>query len=94
MAITAAQRSTALTYVLAAAVSAGGATSPAPLSTLLPGVQPTDVLNALLNALGTSVDSTLTTALANAVTTLQAELAATNAQATSIQNQITADTVV
>lgn len=67
MAITATQRSIALTQILVAAINQAGAVQVLPLSQLLPGVTPTMVLNALIASLGTSQDAIFATALGNMV---------------------------
>lgn len=92
MTITATQRANALQYVVLAA--AQNAPPPAPLSVLLPGVQPIDVLNALVGAIGTNFDAQLTTALNNLVGYLDTQLASAQQSVTTLQGQITADTVV
>lgn len=94
MTITANQRSVALTQILAAAIAASGQGPVIPLSQLLPGVSPSQVLNTLLAALGSSVDSTLTTALSNMVTAANATITTLDGEVATQQANVTAWTVV
>lgn len=92
MAITAAQRSESLQNVILAA--AAGVPPPVPLPILLPGVQPVDVLNALVGAIGTQFDAQLTTALNNYAAFLNGQLATAQQQVTTLQSAITQATIV
>lgn len=94
MAITANQRDVALEQILAAAITEAGIAPLLPLATLLPGVTPTQVLSALITGLGTSQDTTFTTALANMVAEANGAITALNQQVTAEQANVTAWTVV
>ena len=94
MAITAAQRSTALREILASAIAASGTQPLLPLGTLLPGVTAAQVLSTVLTALGSGVDATLTTALANMVIAANAKITADKADETVQGANVTAWTVV
>lgn len=89
MAITPAQRSTALQAIVQAAIQGQAA-----LDTLLPGTTPAQVLTFLVNGLGTTADAFYTTALANIVTNLQAQEVGYQNAAAAVAAQITANTVV
>jgi hypothetical protein len=98
VAITSAQRSTALGQILLAALQASGAGSPIiPLSQMLPGVTPAQVLATFITAIGTNMDTSLTTALSNMVTFATAASVSTiSAEAVAVatdQSNITAWTV-
>lgn len=93
MAITANQRSTALTQILAAAIAEAQVSPFIPLDKLLPGVTPAQVLGVILNGLGTSADAQLTEALANMVTAANNAIANLNTTITAEQANITAWTV-
>lgn len=93
MAITANQRSTALTQILAAAIAAAGVAPMLPLSQLLPGVTPAQVLGVILNGLGTSVDTQLAEALNNMVANANTQITGLNSSIAAEQANITAWTV-
>lgn len=95
MAITAAQRILALQAITQTALY--GSPFPVPngvsLATLLPGVTADEVWSAIATALGTTVDTSLTTALNNVATLLNNQLTNVEANVTALQAQITAVTV-
>lgn len=88
MAITAAQRTNAVTLLLQ------NYNNPQGLASLIPGLTATSLVNAIVTAVGTNFDSQLTTCLSNEVAILNTNLTAAQAGVTSLQSQITADTVV
>lgn len=88
MAITAAQRTAAVALLLS------NYGDPVALNKLIPGLTPAILVTDIVNAIGTNFDTPLTTALGNVVTNLNTQLTATQAAVTSLQAQITADTVV
>jgi hypothetical protein len=88
LAITAAQRTTAVALLVQAY------NSPAILNQLIPGLTPATLVADIVAAIGTSFDAALTTCLSNAVSQLDTALTGVQAQVTALQAQITADTVV
>ncbi len=90
MAITPAQRQTALQQIIVSALGS----SAIPLSTLLPGITPAEVLSALVTALGTTADTYFTDALTVMGAHQQTQLTAAQGAVTAIQAEVTALTVV
>lgn len=88
MAITAAQRTTAVTNLL------NVYNNPQQLAQLIPGLTPAGLVNAIVGAIGTNFDAQLTTAMNNLVANLNTQLAGAQGSVTAIQAQITTDTVV
>lgn len=96
--LTTQQRTTALAHLLYAAsldpsaetsMQAIPGVSSATLAQLLPGVSPTQIINALVTAIGAQFDTQLSTVLTNMVAAAQAVENQASAEATAMQNLIT-----
>ena len=88
MAITTAQRTTAVTLLVQNYSNAQA------LAQLVPGLTPSGLVTAIVNAIGTNFDGQLTTCMSNVVANLNGQLTAAQANVSAVQAQITADTVV
>jgi hypothetical protein len=92
MALTNAQRQIAVQAVLASNEIVAIAPVPVgtPLASLLPGVTAAQVLSTIITAIGSSVDTQLTTVLTNYTAILNAQLTAAEAQVTALEAAIAA----
>ncbi len=96
MSMTAAQRITALQIVAQAALYGAPTSVPngTPLASVLPGVTAAEVWSAIATALGTTVDTQLTTVLGNAAAIVQLRQTGAADQATELATAVTDLTVV
>lgn len=87
MAITSAQRNEAVTLLIQSY------TNPGQLAALVPGLTPAGLISAIVTAIGTQFDASLTTCLNGVVANYQAQLASTQASIAAINAAIATATV-